>query len=88
LRRRSPEQTAILLYVAAAYAVINVLAGVLSTSDLLPTFVVLAPILLGLAVLAAQTVNAPRPFHWWAVAGLAVFLLAAGVISQIALGWA
>jgi hypothetical protein len=78
----------ILLCVAVAYALVNLLAGVLATSDLLPTFVVLAPILLVLAVLAAQTVNAPRPFHWWAVAGLAAFLLVAGVMSHVALRWA
>jgi hypothetical protein len=76
-----------LVYVAAAYALVNVAAGFMSPHELLPTFVVLAPILLGLAVVSAQTVNAPRPFHWWAVAGLGGFLLAAGAMSHFALRW-
>ena len=87
LRQQPPEHTAILLYVAVGYSLVNISGSVLATTDLLPTFVVFAPALVGLAVVAAQTVNAPRPFHWWAVAGFVAFLFAAGVFSNVALGW-
>jgi hypothetical protein len=85
LLRQRPEHTALLVCVAGIYAAVNVLAGVFSRAELLPIFVVVGPVLLCVTVLAAQTVNAPRPFHWRAVIGLGVFLFATGVASQVVL---
>jgi hypothetical protein len=85
LRHQTPEHTPLLAWVAGIYALVNVLAGVFSRAELLPIFVVVGPALLGVTVLAAQTVNAPRPFHWRAVAGLGLFLVAAAVGSHVVL---
>jgi hypothetical protein len=85
LLRQRPEHTLLLIYVAGSYAAVNVLAGVLSRAELLPIFVVVGPVLLCVTVLAAQTINAPRPFPWRAVIGLGVFLFAAGVASHVVL---
>ncbi len=87
LRQQPPKHTAILLYVAVAYSLVNILAGAFASTDLLPTFVFFGPALVSLAVVVAQTVNAPRPFHWWAVGGVVIFVLAAGAFSHVALRW-
>jgi hypothetical protein len=85
LRRQRPEHSVLLAYVAGIYAGVNVLAGVYSRAELLPIFVVVGPLLLCATVLAAQTVNAPRPFHWRVVIGLGLFLVAAAVASYVVL---
>ena len=85
LRQRPPEHTSLLFYVAGIYGLINILAGLVSRFELLPIFVVGGPVVICLSVLAAQTINAARPFHWRAVAALMLFLLAAAVASRVAL---
>ena len=87
LRQITPAHTAVLLYIAVGYTLLNVAVGLFAKTDLLPLFVLIAPALVGLAALAAQSVNAPRPFHWHAIAALAIFLVAAGAISFTAGRW-
>ena len=83
LRKEPPEHTHILLFVAIVYAMINVAAGVFARTDALPTFVLINPMIVGVAAIAAQHVNSPRPFHWRAVWAFLGFLALAGLVSAL-----
>jgi hypothetical protein len=83
LREEVPRHSRLLLFVAIVYAVINLAAGLFARADALPTFVVFNPVLVGLATIAAQHVNSPRPFHWRAVGWFLLFLALAGVASAL-----